>query len=75
MGFIDFGGVRYWDIRSTQKMPAVQPANILKSDSRLRPDRLALEKKNIPLAQEEKVRIEEQQRYERRLREAVHGKH
>jgi len=75
VGFIDFAGVRYWDIRTTQKMPCVTPSNILKSDSRLRPDRLALEAKNIPEAQEEKSRMEEQQRFERGLREAVHGKH
>jgi len=75
VGFIDFGGVRYWDIRTTQKMPILTPGNILKSDSRYRPDRIALEAKDIPLAQDEKVRIEEQQRRERRLREAVHGKH
>ena len=75
MGFIDFAGVRYWDIRSTQKMSMCTPAQTLKSDSRLRPDRKALEAKNLKLAQDEKVRIEEQQRHERRLREAVHGKH
>ena len=75
VGFIDFAGVRYWDIRSTQKMSMCTPAQTLKSDSRLRPDRKALEAKNLKLAQDEKVRIEEQQRHERRLREAVHGKH
>ena len=51
------------------------PYTLHQSDSRLRPDRKALEAGNIALAQDEKVRIEEQQRYERRLREAVHGKH
>ena len=45
VGFIDFGGVRYWDIRTTQKMPIMTPCNLLKSDSRYRPDRIALEAK------------------------------
>ena len=47
VGFIDFEGVRYWDIRTTQKMPLITPASTLKSDSRLRPDRVALEAKVV----------------------------
>ena len=55
VGFLDFAGRRYWDIRSTQKMECLTPASVLPSDSRLRPDRVALQEGNVQLAQNEKV--------------------
>jgi hypothetical protein len=73
VGFIDFDGKRYWDLRKAAPAAMRTPECLLRSDSRLRADRLALESGNIELAQEEKVRMEEQQRAERRLREAVRG--
>ena len=47
----------------------------LKSDSRNRTDRNYLAAKNVNLAQAEKIRLEEDQRYQRKLREAKHGAH
>lgn len=46
------------------------PKNLLSSDSRLRPDRYALEKGDLSKAGLEKSRLEEQQRDEKRIREA-----
>uniref|UniRef100_A0A7S0EDB9 Oxysterol-binding protein n=1 Tax=Hanusia phi TaxID=3032 RepID=A0A7S0EDB9_9CRYP len=75
LGFVDFDKTRYWDIRTTEKTPMSAPADMLKSDSRNRTDRKFLEAKDFKKAQAEKIRLEENQRHERRLREAVHGKH
>ena len=75
VGFVDFDKVRYWDIRTTEKMAMWAPPRPLLSDSRNRSDRNYLAAKDIKKAQAEKIRLEEQQRYERKLREAVHGKH
>mmetsp|Transcript_89282 Transcript_89282/g.133859 ORF Transcript_89282/g.133859 Transcript_89282/m.133859 type:complete len:435 (-) Transcript_89282:168-1472(-) len=75
VGYCDFDKVRYWDHRTTEKLAMSPPRNTLPSDSRRRADRNALEKKDFKLAQTEKVRMEEQQRAERKLRENVHGKH
>mmetsp|Transcript_28791 Transcript_28791/g.59015 ORF Transcript_28791/g.59015 Transcript_28791/m.59015 type:complete len:436 (-) Transcript_28791:489-1796(-) len=74
VGFCDFDKVRYWDMRTTEKVAMSAPRNTLPSDSRKRADRNFLEAKDIKKAQSEKVRMEEQQRHERKLREAVHGK-
>ncbi|KAF5750936.1 oxysterol-binding protein-related protein 3A [Tripterygium wilfordii] len=46
------------------------PKGLLASDSRLRPDRYALEKGDLSKAGSEKSRLEEQQRVEKRKREA-----
>ncbi|CAO2820298.1 unnamed protein product [Amaranthus hypochondriacus] len=46
------------------------PKNILASDSRLRPDRFALEKGDLSKSGSEKSRLEERQRAEKRTREA-----
>eukprot|EP00270_Netrium_digitus_P002669 TRINITY_DN1302_c0_g1_i3.p1 TRINITY_DN1302_c0_g1~~TRINITY_DN1302_c0_g1_i3.p1 ORF type:complete len:478 (+),score=107.77 TRINITY_DN1302_c0_g1_i3:23-1435(+) len=46
------------------------PLNLLHSDSRLRPDRLALEKGDMMKSGIEKARLEERQRAEKREREA-----
>ena len=53
--WLNFGGVRYWDIGTSPKTPILTPGSILKSDSRLRPDRLALEGRNVASAQDHKV--------------------
>ncbi|CAM6114939.1 unnamed protein product [Calypogeia fissa] len=50
------------------------PKSLLPSDSRLRPDRLALEKGDMGKAGGEKSRLEEQQREEKRRREALNVK-
>ncbi|XAR50925.1 hypothetical protein NMG60_11005392 [Bertholletia excelsa] len=46
------------------------PKNLLASDSRLRPDRYALEKGDLSKAGSEKSSLEERQRAEKRIREA-----
>uniref|UniRef100_A0A7N0ZY90 Oxysterol-binding protein n=1 Tax=Kalanchoe fedtschenkoi TaxID=63787 RepID=A0A7N0ZY90_KALFE len=46
------------------------PKKLLASDSRLRPDRFALEKGDLSKAGSEKSRLEEMQRAEKRMREA-----
>ncbi|CAN4118307.1 unnamed protein product [Withania somnifera] len=46
------------------------PKKLLASDSRLRPDRYALEKGDVSKASSEKSRLEERQRADRRIREA-----
>jgi hypothetical protein len=74
VGFCDFDKVRYWDVRTCEKMPMSKPRNLLRSDSSFRPDSIALAKKDIPTAQAAKLELEGVQRYERKLREAVHGK-
>ena len=71
VGFIDFDEVRYWDYRSCDKAPICAPTNVLPSDSRNRADRNALAAKDIKVAQAHKTRLEQQQRAERKLREAA----
>ena len=61
--------MRYWDFRTFSKATSSSPPTLLPSDSRLRPDRNALVEKNIKLAQAEKLRLEEEQRQQRKLRE------
>jgi len=70
IGYCDFDKVRYWDFRNTEKMGHFAPAKTLPSDSRLRGDRNALAAKDYKAAQANKTALEEQQRYERKLREA-----
>mmetsp|Transcript_38151 Transcript_38151/g.89931 ORF Transcript_38151/g.89931 Transcript_38151/m.89931 type:complete len:438 (+) Transcript_38151:138-1451(+) len=74
VGFVDFDRVRYWDVRTTTKLGVAPPSRTLLSDSRHRADRNALAAKDYKLGQAKKLEMEEQQRAERRLREAVHGK-
>eukprot|EP00802_Teleaulax_amphioxeia_P007212 Tamp_07218.p1 GENE.Tamp_07218~~Tamp_07218.p1 ORF type:complete len:462 (-),score=85.12 Tamp_07218:1145-2530(-) len=71
LGFLDFDGKRLWDITATATRtdPNFVSAH-LPSDSRTREDRNALVTGDEDLAQTEKVRIEERQRRERRLRAA-----
>ncbi|EKX40994.1 hypothetical protein GUITHDRAFT_96169 [Guillardia theta CCMP2712] len=73
LGFLDFNGHRYWDISSnTGRDPVFDPLEkCLPSDSRFREDRNALVNGEVERAQVEKVRIEERQRRERRLRAAA----
>mmetsp|Transcript_39699 Transcript_39699/g.77698 ORF Transcript_39699/g.77698 Transcript_39699/m.77698 type:complete len:448 (+) Transcript_39699:36-1379(+) len=74
VGFVDFDKVRYWDVRTCEKMSMCKPRNLLPSDSCFRSDSIALAKKDIQAAQAAKLDLEQVQRAERKLREAVHGK-
>ncbi|GMP85479.1 hypothetical protein CsSME_00038616 [Camellia sinensis var. sinensis] len=51
------------------------PKKLLASDSRLRPDRYALEKDDLSKAGSEKSRLEERQRAEKRIRESKGQQH
>jgi len=74
MGYLDFDGVRYWDIRDKEDLhfpPRWEDSdpNSLLSDAKRRTDRIFLEEKPIEEAQAEKERLEELQRHDRKLRE------
>jgi len=71
VGFCDFDKVRYWDLRTSERMTTSAPPVILPSDSRHRSDRNLLADKDYKGAQEEKLRLEELQRADRKLRAAA----
>lgn len=75
-GFLDIDGVRYWDYR--EKLRIHFPVDYeapeemtLESQSTKRTDGIALQTKTIEEAQEEKERLEELQRGDRKRREAA----
>ena len=75
MGFISFDGVKYWDLRDEEEFPkhfkpkCIEP-NALPSDSTKREDRRLLCEADFDYAQKEKEKLEEQQRSDRKLRDA-----
>ena len=74
MGYLNFDGVRYWDIRDKDKIhfpPRKEDIvpNSLPSDAVKRTDRIFLEEKPVDEAQVEKERLENLQRHDRKLRE------
>jgi hypothetical protein len=71
MGFVDFNGTRYWDIREAEKIwfPIVYPSKTLESNSTKRLDSVTLKTGDVPAAQEMKERLEAIQRNDRKLRE------
>jgi len=73
LGFMDFSGLRYFDGRQSASVTsAILPEEkLLGSDSLFRLDSKTLEKGNIDEAQKEKELIEQSQRADRKLREAV----
>ena len=73
MGFMNFGGKRYWDVREKESVhfPIVNKNTSLESDARARTDGRALLNSTVEAAQEEKERLENIQRNDRKLREAV----
>ena len=74
MGYVDFDGVRFWDGRRMQNFEIlpVDPRNqmTLTSDSRKRIDSVALKAGDVDTAQENKDKLENWQRADRKLREA-----
>ena len=74
MSHIEFDGVRYWDIRQNFPIKIIEKCNNLPSSSLFRQDRILLEKGNLVEAQENKEKIENLQRYDRKLREEYHSK-
>jgi len=74
MGFIDFDGVRYWDLRDSDQFmyfPIPFGKRSLESDSTKRADSVTLATGNVEQAQVEKERLEVLQRGDRKLREAA----
>ena len=74
MGYVDFDGVRYWDLRDEAQFPKhfkpdLAEANPLPSDSTKRLDRMFLRELDYDTAQNEKENLEELQRKDRKLRE------
>jgi hypothetical protein len=72
MGFIDFDGVRYYDIREKQLIHfpiAAKGESSLPSDSTKRKDGRILFGGDIPAAQAAKEQLENLQRNDRKLRE------
>ena len=74
MGYIDFDGIRYWDVRE-QVNYIIKGADLkkeaLQSDSRNRIDTIAYKAGDMVQAQENKNTIETNQRKDRKLREAA----
>lgn len=71
MGYLDFDGVRYWDLREQFKYEVDRGPmeKALKSDSRNRIDSLALLAGTIEQAQLNKEELEKIQRSDRKRRE------
>ena len=75
MGYVDFDGVRYWDLRDEPHQPKhLKPIWIqegcLESDSSLRKDRMYLCMSDYDAGQIAKEDIEEEQRKDQKLRDA-----
>ena len=83
LGFIEFDGVRYWDLRENNPVAvngvpygedadSTPTANlVLPSDSRLRQDSMALRAENVEAAQENKNAMEARQRADAALRKVA----
>ena len=75
MGYIDFDGVRYWDVREQvnyiQQGSDLNSKTTLQSDSRRRPDAINRYLGNMEVAQEAKHELEVAQRKDRKLRETA----
>ncbi len=75
LGFVEFDGKRYWDIRDAELYPLIKPATILPSDGRCRPDLLFLQESKLDEAQKSKEDLEELQRKDVKTREEWEKKH
>ena len=73
MGYLEFGGIRYWDIRRMLNFDLIAPPleKVIYSDWRNRTDTRALLAGDVVLAQTNKDAQENRQRAERKLREAA----
>ena len=69
---ISFDDVKYWDIRENFGVTIIEPEIKLLSDSTLREDLNLLDQEKMEEAQQAKEKIENLQRYDRKLREK-HG--
>ncbi len=72
LSFIEFDGVRFWDIREDVDLDLYEYKNPLPSCSCLREDRILLKERNLELGQTAKEKLENIQRKDRKLREHYH---
>jgi hypothetical protein len=72
---VKFDGVSYWDRKehASESERPTAPSFVLPSDSRFRSDAEAVRALDWSKAETEKLRLEEIQRRDRKLREAFHG--
>lgn len=70
VGYLDFDGVRYWDYREGEVVhtPIEHSASCIPSDARNRTDGIYLKTRPVEEAQEEKERLENIQRNDKKLR-------
>jgi len=76
LGYIDFDDVRYWSYDSVtpHRIYFKEGPEALESDHHNRTDLTNLKQGNLPVAQVEKERLEEDQRRDRKLREDAEKK-
>lgn len=68
-GFLEFGGVRYWDARDTIKFKVSESSDgVLPSDSRYRQDLISFREGDVDEAQNNKEILELAQRHDAKLR-------
>jgi len=68
LGYVEFDGIRYWDIREFKPFPVIPCIQALPSDSRYRPDLQTLALGDVLNAQKRKEDLEQAQRRDARLR-------
>lgn len=68
MSHIEFDGICFWDIRANYPITIIQKSKNLPSSALDREDRKLLESGKFNEAQEAKEKIENRQRYDRKLR-------
>ena len=74
LSHLDFNEVRYWDIRENFPIQLIELDNGLPSSSIYRQDRVSLEENKLKEAQENKEKLENLQRNDRKLREKYNKK-
>jgi len=75
LSFIEFDGVRYWDIRENLNMRDIEVPKQPLSSALYRDDRLYLADGQIDLAQKAKEKLENIQRLDRKFREVYQKMH
>jgi len=69
LSFIEFNNIRYWDIRENIDIKSFEVEKQLRSSSIYREDRILLGESKVEEAQKMKDKIEDVQRYDRKLRQ------
>jgi len=74
LSFIEFNNIRYWDIRENIDIKSFEVEKQLKSSSIYREDRILLGENKVQEAQKMKDKVEDLQRYDRKLRQKYNEK-